>query len=58
MGEAAGSFEVHAEASGPHWVAWLTRPGEQGPHQSVLVVGATRAEAEAKAREWSARLQA
>jgi len=53
---AAGSFLVHSEARGPHWVAWLTGPGETGPHQSILLVGATRDEAEARARQWAARL--
>lgn len=57
-GEAAGSFEIHSEARGPHWVAWITRPGEKGPHQSILLVGATRDEAEGKAREWAARVTA
>jgi hypothetical protein len=52
----AGSFEIHSEARGPHWVAWLARQGEKGPHQSILLVGATRDEAEMKAREWSRRL--
>ena len=51
----AGPFEVRSEARGPHWVAWLVGPGENAPHQSVVLVGATRAEAEAKAREWAAR---
>jgi hypothetical protein len=53
----AGSFEIQSEARGPHWVAWLSRPGEKGPHQSILLVGATRAEAEMKAQEWARRLQ-
>jgi hypothetical protein len=57
-GTSAGSFEIHSEARGPHWVAWVSRPGEKGPHQSILLVGATRNEAEAKAREWAARIQA
>lgn len=48
-------FEIHSEARGPHWVAWISRPGEAGPHQSILLVGATREEAEAKAREWAVR---
>ncbi len=51
-----GPFEIRSEARGPHWVAWLAGPGESRPHQSVLLVGATRAEAEEKAREWAARL--
>ena len=48
-------FEVHSEARGGHWVAWLSRSGETGPHQSVLVVGETQEEAESKAREWAGR---
>ena len=52
----AGTFAIHSEARGPHWVAWISQPGEKGPHQSILLVGATRSEAEAKAREWASRL--
>ncbi len=55
-GSTAGSFEIHSEARGPHWVAWLSRPGDERPYQSILLVGATREEAERKAREWEARL--
>lgn len=55
-GEAPGSFQVHSEARGPHWVAWLSLPGENGPHQSILLVGATRSEAEAKARDYATRI--
>jgi hypothetical protein len=51
----AGPFEIRSEARGPHWVAWLARQGEQAPYRSILVVGATRPEAEAKAREWADR---
>ena len=51
----AAAFEVHSEARGPHWVAWITRAGQNGPCQSVLLVGASREEAEARAREWGAR---
>ena len=41
-------FEVHSEARGPHWVAWISQAGEAGPHRSVLLVGASKEEAEAK----------
>jgi len=51
---ADGGFEVHSEARGPHWVAWITRPGESGPYQSVLLVGASREEAESRAHAWAA----
>jgi hypothetical protein len=53
--QAAPQFQVHSEARGPHWVAWLTLPGQSGPFRSVLVVGASREEAETRAREWGAQ---
>jgi hypothetical protein len=53
-----GAFEVHSEARGPHWVAWITQPGETAPHQSVLLVAASREEAESRARKWGAELTA
>jgi hypothetical protein len=54
----AATFDVHSEARGPHWVAWITPQGQNGPYQSVLLVGASREEAEARAREWGARVAA
>jgi hypothetical protein len=51
-------FEVRSEARGPHWVAWLSEPGQKSPHQSILLVGATREEAETRARDWGAKLSA
>lgn len=48
----ATAFEVHSEARGPHWVAWITPPGENGPFRSVLLVGASQKEAETRARDW------
>ena len=50
------SYEVHSEARGPHWVAWITRAGSTKPERSVLVVGATQAEAEASAKQWAESL--
>jgi hypothetical protein len=50
------TLEIHSEARGPHWVAWLTEAGQKGPYQSVLLVGASREEAETRARDWSAKL--
>lgn len=55
-GVPAGSFEIHSEARGPHWVAWLSRQGEKSPYQSILLVGATRDEAESKARDYATRI--
>lgn len=47
------TFQVHSEQRGHHWVAWLTRGTDARPVYSVLLVGETRDEAEARAREWS-----
>ena len=47
------AFEIHSEAHGPHWVAWLTRSASDKPERSVLLVGETREEAEARARQWA-----
>ena len=45
------SFQVHTEARGPHWVAWIA--DENGkPRGSVILVGETREEAEERARAW------
>ena len=49
----AGGYEVHSEARGAHWIAWITRGGSVKPERSVVVVGATQAEAEAAARQWA-----
>ena len=48
-----GTFEIRSEAHGPHWVAWLASAGSATPEKSVLIVGETRAEAEAHARQWA-----
>jgi hypothetical protein len=50
-----GTFEIRSESHGPHWVAWLARTSDGAPEQSVLLVGQTQAEAEARARLWAER---
>jgi hypothetical protein len=45
-------FQVHSEARGPHWVAWITHQGETSPYRSVLLVGPSKEEAEERARKW------
>ena len=47
------SYEVHSEARGPHWIAWITRAGSDKPDRSVVLVAASQAEAEARARRWA-----
>jgi hypothetical protein len=47
---AAGSFQIHTEARGPHWIAWVSRDGIGKPDRSVILVARTREEAEARAQ--------
>ena len=57
MGDAATpsttTFEVHSEAHGPHWIAWLTRAGTDKSERSIVLIGETKEEAEARARQWA-----
>jgi hypothetical protein len=55
-GRMQGDVEVRSEARGSHWVAWITRPGENTPSDAVLVVGRTQEEAEGRLRERAARV--
>jgi hypothetical protein len=51
----SGSYEIHSVARGPHWIAWVSRDGSGKPDRSIVLVGATREEAEARARDWAER---
>jgi hypothetical protein len=53
MAPSDGTYQVHSEARGPHWVAWVTRGGSTKPDRSVVLVAASQAEAEARARAWA-----
>ena len=55
MAETQDSYQIHSEARGPHWVAWVTRGSETKPDRSVILVGETQQEAEANARTWAER---
>jgi hypothetical protein len=50
---ASNSFEIHTQARGPHWIGWVTRGGSDKPDRSVVLIAATREEAEARARRWA-----
>lgn len=49
----AGSYQIHTEARGPHWIAWITRGSDTKPDRSVVLIAASQAEAEARARAWA-----
>jgi hypothetical protein len=51
-----GTFEIRSEPHGPHWVAWIARAADAPPEHSILIVGETQSEAEARARKWAERL--
>ena len=46
------SYDIHTEARGPHWIGWVTLPGSDKPERSIILIGKTKEEAEARARAW------
>jgi len=50
-----GSYQIHSQARGPHWTAWVSRDGSGKPDQSIVLVGETQDEAERNARRWAER---
>lgn len=52
---ASASYQIHSEARGPHWIAWVSRDGSGKPDRSVILVAETREKAEARAQEWAER---
>jgi hypothetical protein len=53
MSTAPGSYQIHSEARGPHWIAWVSRDAGGKPDRSVILVGETKEKAEANARRWA-----
>ena len=45
------TYEIHSEARGSHWIAWVTRDGDPKPEGAVVLVGQTQDEAVANARQ-------
>ena len=50
---ANGPFQIHSEARGPHWIAWVSRDGTGKPYGSVVIVAETQELAETRARQWA-----
>jgi len=57
-----GSFDIRSQPRGPHWIAWIVRqdsdkrdkPDKPGkPDRAIVFVGATREDAEARARAFA-----
>jgi len=53
VGIVAETYEIHSDARGPHWIAWVSRDGSRKPERSVVLVAETQEKAEARAREWA-----
>ncbi len=46
-------YQIHTEARGPHWIAWITRGTDTKPERSIVLVAATEGEAAERARRWA-----
>ena len=53
MATSSTSYEIHSEARGPHWIAWVSRDGSGKPEHGIILVGESRDKAEANARRWA-----
>lgn len=53
MTSTSGAYQIHTEARGPHWIAWVSRGADAKPDRSVVVVAASEKEAEERARRWA-----
>ena len=53
----SGPYQIHVEERGPHWISWITRNGETKPDRSVVLVAASRTDAEARARNWAEQME-
>jgi len=60
MSPVTGTFEIRSEARGPHWIAWIVRSDHPGrpdrpdqPYRGIVLVAATQADAEARARQFA-----
>jgi hypothetical protein len=52
MTSSGGPYQIHTQARGPHWIAWITRGSETKPDRSVVLVAASQKEAEEHAKRW------
>ena len=57
MTTTSGAYQIHTEARGPHWIAWITRGGEAKPDRSIVLVAASEEEAAERARQWAEQRQ-
>jgi hypothetical protein len=53
MASTLGGYQIHSEARGPHWIAWITIGSEQKPYRSVVLIASKQEDAENRARAWA-----
>ena len=53
MANNSGAYQIHSEARGSHWIAWVSRTADLKPERSIVLVAASQEEAEARARAWA-----
>ena len=53
MATSSAPYQIHSEARGPHWIAWVSRDGSGKPDRSVILIGENREKAEANAQRWA-----
>jgi hypothetical protein len=54
----SGAYQIHSEERGPHWISWVTRGDDTKPDRAVILVAASKADAEDRARKWAESLPA
>jgi hypothetical protein len=54
----SGAYQIHSEERGPHWIAWVTRGDDLKPDRAIILVAASKADAEERARKWAESLPA
>ena len=52
----SAAYQIHSEERGPHWISWVTRGDAVKPDRSIVLIAASKAEAEERARKWAQSL--
>jgi hypothetical protein len=54
----SGTYQIHSEERGPHWISWVTRGDATKPDRAIVLIAASKAEAEDRAKKWAESLPA
>jgi hypothetical protein len=53
MATTGGTYQIHTQERGAHWIAWVSRDGGGKPDRGVILVAETKAQVETRARAWA-----